>query len=812
MVSTKVQKIVQPKIALCMILKHDEPEDRLGRCLSSILPHVDIFYATITTADGKPDTKCSVYKVLQKIDKKKYPMEISWFKWIGDFAAARNYNLKQVKSQYEYVFWCDADDIVLGGQNLRQLAQLGTQQDIGAFFCTYYYLLSKPGLEHFAKTGQIQEEQVLIKHLRERLIKKDLYKWIGMLHETLIEQTATKKTDVQSFAIVHTAEDKDLEEALERNIKILENALKIETKEKRRDPRTVYYLGKAYFDKHDEKLRLLSKTLLNEYLETSGWEEERAQAWQYLSTICLEEENSKEALRSAVGGLLETPIFPANWLQVANCYARRGEWEKAKFWAEIAGSIPQPRTTLILNTRGETMNYMELLFGHAVETNNLDASYALAKRMIDLAPEHEAAKSRFGMITNLKIQNDTLLAYRQLASYLNKKGEVDKIIPLLAAVPTDLANNKLVEDVRRLVLPPRVWKDDEIAFYCGPGFEKWSPKNMKEWKRLAGSEEATVRLCRELAKLGWKVTVFAEPQDDEGTYDGVTYLPHYKFNFKDSFNILLFWRRPELLDRGFKAKKTYLWLHDIPNPLDYTKERVEVAEKIIPLSRWHRERLPDVPNEKFMISANGIDLSQFNKKDIKRDPYRCIYTSSYDRGIEHLLKMWPDIKKAVPQATLHIFYGWGLFDKFYYNNPERLAWKEKIVKLMEQPGVKEYGKVDQDRIVEEYYKSGIWAYPTHFGEISCITAMKCQAAGAIPVVIDYAALKETVQWGAKVEGDIYDDETKENYKRTLISMLKNHQGQEEIREKMIPWAKKEFGWAKVAQQWSDEFKQSGKTK
>jgi len=786
-----------------MILKADEPKDRLRRCFRTIVPYVDNSFITITTKDGKPDLKCNAYKVA-----KEFKTKISWFKWIGDFAAARNFNLKQVSKGYKYIFWCDADDIVLGGRNLRGLVEIAEKQDIGAFFCTYYYLLSPTGLEHFKKTGEVLENQVMIKHLRERLIKRGLYKWVGMLHETLIEQTATKKTDTKDFAVVHTITNEELSSALERNIKILENALKIETKEKRRDPRTVYSLGKAYFDTHDESKREIARVLLNEYLETSGWEEERAQGWQYLSTMYLEDGNEKEALRCAIGGLLESPKFPSGWLQVANCYARKGDWTKAKFWADIAGSIPQPETTLIINTRGETMNYLEILFGHAVEANDVETAFTIAKRMFDLAPDNESAQQRYKMMKGFKAQKDTIVAYRQLASYLNSKNERNKIIPLLAAVPSDLSNNKLVEDVRKLVLPPREWEKDEIAFYCGPGYEEWSPANMKEWKRLAGSEEATVRLCRELAKLGWKVKVYGNPGSNEGYYEKVEYLPYYKFNVRDEFNILILWRQPQLLSRNFKAKQIYLWLHDIPNPLDYTKERVKLVHKIIPLSKWHRERLPDIPDKKFMISANGIDLKQFNDPKIKRDPYRCIYTSSYDRGLEHLLKMWPEIKKAVPQANLHIFYGWGLFDRFYYNNPEKKAWKEKMIEMMKAPGIKEYGKVDQDRIVKEYYKSGIWPYSTHFGEISCITAMKCQAAGVIPVVINYAALQETVQYGIKIDGDIYDEETKTEYKEALIKALTDHAWQEKVRKEMIPWAKQKFGWDKVAKQWSNEFKQS----
>ena len=191
---------------------------------------------------------------------------------------------------------------------------------------------------------------------------------------------------------------------------------------------------------------------------------------------------------------------------------------------------------------------------------------------------------------------------------------------------------------------------------------------------------------------------------------------------------------------------------------------------------------------------------------MKRNNKWVIYTSSYDRGLEHLLKMWADVKKEVKDSELHIFYGWDLFVKFYQNNPSSMAWKKKMDELMKQDGVIDHGRVKQDEIKEWYQKCGIWAYPTHFGEISCISAMKAQAWGSIPVVINYAALKTTVKYGKKIDGDIYEKETISKFKRNLINSLKDEVWQNAIRKKMMEWAKKEYGWDKVAKQWTDEFK------
>ena len=198
-------------------------------------------------------------------------------------------------------------------------------------------------------------------------------------------------------------------------------------------------------------------------------------------------------------------------------------------------------------------------------------------------------------------------------------------------------------------------------------------------------------------------------------------------------------------------------------------------------------------------------------KIIKREPRWCLYCSSYDRGLENLLNIWGDVKKEVPDAQLHIFYGWQLFSHFYRGNPERMAWMRKMEGLMKQSGITHHGRVGQPEIERWYKKCGIWAYPSHFYEINCISAIKAQLWGATPVATNFAALKETVKFGKKIEGEIYENfalspELSKKYKKALISALKDEKWQEGERKKMMPWAKNKYSWAEVAKKWNIEFK------
>lgn len=177
---------------------------------------------------------------------------------------------------------------------------------------------------------------------------------------------------------------------------------------------------------------------------------------------------------------------------------------------------------------------------------------------------------------------------------------------LVGSIPQEIANEPVLISLKNEVTPPRAWGKKEIVIWCGPGFEKWSPKNVSNG--IGGSEEAVIYLSKELTNLGWEVTVYGDPQEDEGIYEGVRYLPHYAVNWQDQFNIFVSWRQPHLFDVPFSSKKNYLWNHDIQNPLDYTEERVKRIDKIFFLSKWHRQNVPELPEDKVMYTANGLNI------------------------------------------------------------------------------------------------------------------------------------------------------------------------------------------------------------
>jgi len=149
------------------------------------------------------------------------------------------------------------------------------------------------------------------------------------------------------------------------------------------------------------------------------------------------------------------------------------------------------------------------------------------------------------------------------------------------------------------------------------------------------------------------------------------------------------------------------------------------------------------------------------------------YFSAYYRGLECLLKMWPKILEQVPDATLDVYYGWESWvamqgeDDFYHK-------MEDLFEQMKDHGVTIHGRVSHTELAEAMKRTQVWAYPTEFQEIHCITALKAQEAGCYPVTTNVGALKETVQSGTKINtARIYSDEYKqEKFIEAVVTALK----------------------------------------
>ena len=576
-----------------MIVKDDGEADQLRRALKSIVEHVDGIYIT-----GTKNPQEEIKKLC-----KEFNAHWSWFDWVKDFSKARNFSFDQVPDEYTHIFWMDVDDMVQGGESIRQLAQESLDKNIAATFARYLYSVE------LDEQGGIKN--ILIEHLRERLILNNhTYKWVAPIHETLISDVPQNQTDTQLFFVVHITDLNSMEKSMYRNIEILEE----EVINNSADPRPIYYLAKAYFDTRDplilyedlgEGVESLTIELIKDYLRKSGWAEERGQALEYLSMIYREMGKYDKAIQCLMTAQTEWPQYPSIYIQLSLCYVMLKDWSKALHWVKIAMGLELPKTTLVIQPKDYKMMMLECLFHIYFNTQNLDLCEKTASKLIEVAPT-DLNMARLQEVTNWRKQNDLAHWVIKLANHLNTTNQKAKLSALVNAIPNEIDNAPALVDLRNALIPSRNWGEDEIAIYCGPGFEKWSPKN--EAKGIGGSEEAVINMGRELTKLGWKVTVYGDPEE-AGYYEGVNYLPSYYVNWRDNFNILISWRQIGMFDiPNLKAKKSYLWNHDLQNALTYTPERVAKIDKVFFLSKFHRSNVPQLSESKIMYTANGIHV------------------------------------------------------------------------------------------------------------------------------------------------------------------------------------------------------------
>jgi tetratricopeptide (TPR) repeat protein len=356
----------------------------------------------------------------------------------------------------------------------------------------------------------------------------------------------------------------------------------------------------------------------------------------------------------------------------------------------------------------------------------------------------------------------------------------------------------------------------DLVFYCGPTIEVWNPQTVRE-KGIGGSEEAILWLSRLLHERGWKVTVYCNCGNEESDYEGVMWKPYWMWNQRDRQDVTVIWRHPMFADSEINAAKLILDLHDAIDESELNAARVEKFHKIFVKSKFHRSLYPNIPDEKFAIVANGIDTTLFHGNE-ERDPRLLINTSSPDRSLEAFLDCFEEIKKQVPDVKAQWAYGWEMFDADIRYGAQRAEWQAKIVRRIRELGVEDLGRINHSEVAKLYRRGNIFAYPSEFAEIDCISLSKAMAAGAIPIATDFGAMGEKTGHGGvflpskktkdtwwevgKFHFEMTDPELKAQFVREAVKLLL-HPPSEEEREPMREWARGAFDWNAVAETWHE---------
>lgn len=747
------------KITLALIVKADDQEaKKLDRCLASCASHFDEIALTIT---GENDACEAVAK--------KYNAKVSHFTWVNDFAKARNFNFAQATG--DWIVWLDADDVLRNAENIRKNVEMADANRITGISIMYNYAHDKAG-------------KVTQQHWKLQMVKKGFYEWKGIIHENLIGNGICQEASINDVLRVHTATEKDSDESLKRNLVILNEAVKVEPDE----PRHYFYLARCYLGIEDWHNVIRS---VDRYMELSGWKQERYEAMNMMGEAYMRLGMYDDAIKVHTAAILELEDAPDAYIYKARNYIHKERWAEALTNLQIA----EQRDKDAVNLKHNALYDHDLYVMSAVCLLNL-GMFAESRKAAERAYKNrqsEWSKEMLDLAEDMEYNETVTQAYISLAkTMLEDKPRLQKLVQ---SMPDVITNDPRILSISFAAFPPKKWNDNSVAIFCGNSADSWTGDAVRKGG-IGGSETAVIHIAEQLAKRGKEVVVYN--RCDAGTkwtlVNGVLYRNFWEFNRLDEFDVLWAWRMPSLADYDIKARKFIVDVHDVMNPESFSPERVARIDHVFVKTEYHKTLFPNVPDEKFVIVGNGIDLSRFTEKS-KKNPNRIIYTSTQNRGLETILNWWPDIRKAAPKAELHVFYGWNTFYELNKDNPERMAWMEYMTEKMSQKGIVQHGRVDQVTLAKEMQQSNIWLYPTEFQEIHCITALEMQAAEVYPITSGFAALEETQHSGVKIPV-----KNKEKYIAEIVNAIENRDLLRKDIEKGLEYVKS-CSWELVTDKW-----------
>lgn len=721
--------------------------------------------------------------------------------FLRDFAAARQILTDSVKN--DLIFWIDSDDILTEPETLRKLAaQFFSNKDSRGLFMLYDYWYD-------ANDGA-----VITNHWRERIVRKSVYCWKGACHESLIPKdnqikgmqrvpanikiehknhSESKLSDVRNYIILRTA----YEEAAEKGEWV--------------DPRWIFYLANAC-----RGLKMFDEaTKWNlQVLKSSGSRDDRYAAALNIAVTYI----IKQRPWAALDWLWQAAkIFPEDgrsYFAIARCYHDLGMHELAVIWTEFGESFPVPDTLAATDPNSYTFYpplFKALSLRELKDWNGaVEAATQAARIRPDIATDlvHETR----GLANNDEIRKRVLSTLQMASSENAARRMIHQLKPDI---------RKGFPELHLEISAPQSKK--HITWLCGSTVEPWDGSSDNDG--IGGSEKMVLQLSREFVKAGYKVDVYGNPKE-ENRYkvkDGVTFKPFQAFNPDLERDIIIIWRQHGYLDLGLKARKIFVDLHDVQDPGAFFHERTEKVDGYFFKSKFHAapvvDTLPLLNN--LIITRNGIDpVPEPENKDPHAIPVRnlkkVVYCSSADRGLLGVLRLWEKYNAEHPGGELHVFYG---FTPLYIARARQQGyqtfWDEKcernmfdymedcltFIDKLNAAGktIFMWGRVSHAKMMEHLQTAGVWIYPTGFPEISCMSAMEAQIAGAIPLISPIGALVETCERYGQFS-DSYDD-----MRIKLGKLIAKGHDLDDLRDGMSNWAMRAFAIPTLAKSWIQHF-------
>lgn len=735
--------MARPTISLALIAKNEEKN--VSRLLESVK---DCFDEVVFVDTGSTDKTVELAF--------EHGCKVFHFEWVNDFSKARNFAFSKVTS--DYVCWLDLDDVLHNRENFIQWRDHAMGY-VDFWFAAYHYALDKDG-------------KPIVSFARERVFKKSINPtWQYALHEGIIMKPEWSKNYATTWAVNHMRDAEDVKADKSRNIKILEEMQEY-------DSRMRFYLGKELYEagRPFEALPVLEKASALENIE----HHDRMLAYQYASYAAMAcATQIKDYMRDEKLGYFKRAFDNAHKGIALDPH-------RAEFHCSAGDALIQ------MGNLHASVPY----FSAAKACHNPKASgspyegavYSFANCYGEM-PSLQLAKVYFHLGLIEKAQEEASFCYEK---YENP--EAKEILEKLNEV-----KNLITLDNNQKEVP-------DIVFSCPPQNAMEFDEKLYQEKGCGGSETALIEMARNLKAItGRPVKVFNPRKEDFVAESGVEYISNTKLNKYLSENkphTHIAWRHNIKVTNA----PTYLWCHDL---FTSTVESVHNFDKIMCLTPFHKnyvKGLQGVPDEKIVVTRNGINPEKFKFERKPKDPNKIVWMSSPDRGLDRCMQVMDVVRKEFPDIELHVYYG---IEGLYKYGPHMSALADKLKGMMaERPYVKYHGFTEQKKMYQEVSDAVIWLHPCNFIETSCITAMEMLALGVFPVTRRLGGLMDTLKEAEqKRQAILLDNESSDvhafsekdlkMYADATCRALLNRQWEN------IDFDLEKHSWASVAREWAD---------
>jgi len=344
----------------------------------------------------------------------------------------------------------------------------------------------------------------------------------------------------------------------------------------------------------------------------------------------------------------------------------------------------------------------------------------------------------------------------------------------------------------------------------------WFNNIFESSRGATGTDISFCMISKELVKLGHDVhmfTVHAQPENKPDTWEGAKL-----YNFidrhtviDDTFDVVISISDPDAL-RGVSTKPLRIvwqflndWTYCQPGFDDFVDLYLGVCDQ----HTKHLQKQSPKP-EKWKTLALGCDTTWFDMD--KKVKGRMIFCSSADRGLHLALQCFPEIKKAVPEATLKIFYHFqdgpilNVEPTSKVDHPHviemanRLRYCKEAIKRMSHMGVEHIGSVSVNEIKKQMSEAEVLLFPVDtvaFSEGFSLSILQSHAAGAIPVITSADCIGGIYKNSGSLMVEMPIIDKMEEYTNLAIKALTDEKFAANRRKKCLNFAKK-FLWKDIA--------------